>query len=120
DRAGRDHHRASYRPDQPLRDRGGEGEEPPRAGGSRRPGPAHLRAAGRLLRPALPALLRRAHPRRRRHDRLRRRHRRRRPDERPLPQRCRDRLRRHHREAGLHHRQPQRDRVLRLRRLVPL
>ena len=31
-----------------------------------------------------------------------------------------DRLRRHHREAGLHHRQPERDRLLRLRRLVPL
>ena len=31
-----------------------------------------------------------------------------------------DRLRRHHREAGLHDRQPQRHRLLRLRRLVPL
>ena len=31
-----------------------------------------------------------------------------------------DRLRRHHREAGLHHRQPQRRRLVRLRRLVPL
>jgi hypothetical protein len=30
------------------------------------------------------------------------------------------RLRRHHREAGLHHRQPERHRLLRLRRLVPL
>ena len=31
-----------------------------------------------------------------------------------------DRLRRHHREAGLHDRQPERHRLLRLRRLVPL
>ena len=31
-----------------------------------------------------------------------------------------DRLRRHDREAGLHDRQPQRDRLVRLRRLVPL
>ena len=44
----------------------------------------------------------------------------RRPDERPVPRRRDDRLRRHHREAGLHDRQPERGRLLRLRRLVPL
>ena len=38
----------------------------------------------------------------------------------PVPQRRVDRLRRHHREAGLHDRQPQRRRLVRLRRLVPL
>ena len=75
---------------------------------------------GGCSRPALPALLRRAHPRRRRRHRLRRRVRRRRPDERPLPQRRDDRLRRLDREAGLHDRQPQRHRLLRLRRLLPL
>jgi len=39
---------------------------------------------------------------------------------RPLPERRHDRLRGHDREAGLHDRQPERDRFLRLRRLVPL
>ena len=37
-----------------------------------------------------------------------------------LPRRRDDRLRRLHREAGLHHRQPQRRRLLRLWRLLPL
>ena len=55
--------RARRRPD---RRRRREGEEPARAGGSRRPAPARGRAARRLLRPDLPALLRRALPRRRR------------------------------------------------------
>ena len=41
-----------------------QGQEPARAGGSRRPAPARRRAARRLLRSDLPALLRRAHPRR--------------------------------------------------------
>ncbi len=94
DRAGRDALTAAPTRSTCPRCRGDEGQEPPRAGGSRRPGPAHLGAARWLLRPALPALLRRAHPRRRRHHRLRRRDRGRRPDERPLPQRRADRLRR--------------------------
>ena len=38
----------------------------------------------------------------------------------PVPRRRGHRLRRHHREAGLHDRQPQRHRFLRLRRLLPL
>ena len=40
--------------------------------------------------------------------------------ERALPQRRDDRLRRHHREAGLHDRQSERHRVVRLRRFVQL
>ncbi len=44
----------------------------------------------------------------------------RRPDERPLHAGRHDRLRRHHREAGLHHRQPQRDGIVRVRGLVQL
>ena len=44
----------------------------------------------------------------------------RRPDERPVRAGRHDRLRRHHREAGLHHRQPERHRLVRLRRLVQL
>ena len=52
--------------------------------------------------------------------RLRRRRGRRRPDERPLPRRRDHRLRRHDREAGLHHRQPQRRQLLRLRRQLQL
>ena len=63
--------------------------EPARAGGSRRPRPAHRRPAGWLLRPALPALLRRALARRRRRRGLRRRAGRRRPDERAVPRRRR-------------------------------
>ena len=43
-----------------------------------------------------------------------------RPDERALPQRRDDRLRRQDREAGVHDRQPQRDRLLRVWRLFPL
>ena len=96
-----------------------EGRGPARAGGSRRPRAARRRPAGWLLRPALPALLRRPRPRRRRRQGLRRRQGRHRPDERPLPRRRHDRLRRHDREAGLHDRQPQRHGLLRLRRLVP-
>ena len=38
----------------------------------------------------------------------------------PYVQGADDRLRRHHREAGLHHRQPERHGVVRLRRLVQL
>ncbi len=38
----------------------------------------------------------------------------------PVPRRRDDRLRRHHREAGLHDRQPERRRLVRLWRLVPL
>ena len=45
---------------------------------------------------------------------------RRRQDERSLPQRCHHRLRGHHRQAGLHDRQPECRRVLRLRRFFPL
>ncbi len=43
-----------------------------------------------------------------------------RPDERSLRGGRRDRLRRHHREAGLHHRQPERHGFVRLRRLLQL
>ena len=42
----------------------------------------------------------------------------RRPDERAVPGRCHGRLHRHHRAAGLHDRQPQRRRRLRLRQLL--
>ncbi len=38
----------------------------------------------------------------------------------PYLERCQHRLRGHHLEAGLHHRQPQRRRLLRLRRFIPL
>ena len=38
----------------------------------------------------------------------------------PVPQRCQHRLRGHHLQAGLHHRQPQRRRLLRLRGFLPL
>ena len=38
----------------------------------------------------------------------------------PYVQGASHRLRRHHREAGVHHRQPQRHRLVRLRRLVQL
>ena len=58
--------------------------------------------------------------RRRPERRLRRRHADRRPDERALPPGRHDRLRRQHREEGLHDRQPERHRILRLRRLVQL
>src|SRR3712207_3983276 len=97
-----------------------QGEEPARAGGPRRPAPAGRRPARRLLRPHLPALLRRAGARRRPAARLRRRRGRGRPDERPLPRGRHDRLRAHHREAGLNDRQPERERQLRLRRQLPL
>jgi len=43
-----------------------------------------------------------------------------RPHERPVPLRGDHRLRRHDREAGLHDRQPERRRILRLWRLLPL
>src|SRR5690606_12975014 len=70
---GRTDERAGHRdPDHGRKDRGArrrldaaggrQGQVAPRAGGSRRPAVAHRRAAGRLLRPDLPALLRRAHP----------------------------------------------------------
>src|SRR5919106_3308709 len=110
DRPGRGAHRGCRR----------QGQEPARPGGARRPRPADRGAARRLFRPALPALLRRAFVRRRRGARLRRRQRRGRPDEHALPERGDDRLRRHHRASGLHHRQPERHRLLRLRGLVPL
>ncbi len=42
------------------------------------------------------------------------------PDERALRGGRVDRFRRHHREAGFHHRQPQRQRLVRLRRFVQL
>ena len=58
-------HRADARARRPPhRPRGGQGQVAARAGGSRRPAPARRRPARRLLRPHLPALLRRAHPRR--------------------------------------------------------
>ena len=41
-------------------------------------------------------------------------------DERPLPRRCVHRLLGHDREAGLHHRQPERRQQLRLRRQLQL
>ena len=95
-------------------------KDPAGAGRPRRPGAARRRPARRLLRPALPALLRRALARRRRREGLRRRQGRHRPDERPVPGRRLHRLRRHHREAGLHDRQPERHGLLRLRRLLQL
>ncbi|CAA9406273.1 MAG: Iron-sulfur cluster insertion protein SCO2161, partial [uncultured Pseudonocardia sp.] len=75
-----------------------------------RPRSHHVRA------PPAPDAVRR----RRRRPRLRRGRGHRRQDEPPVPRGRLDRLRRHHREAGVHHRQPQRGQQLRLRRLLPL
>ena len=69
--------------DHPHRRSSRQGQEPARAGRPRRPVAAGRGPAGRLLRPALPALLRRALARRRRRQGLQRRLRRHRPDERP-------------------------------------